>query len=62
MASPPQPDAGQNCAGVGDGLRRMFDDVVAAPVPSSLITLCDALESAFERACVRSSAPTATRR
>ncbi len=40
------PDA---AAAVGDGLRRMFDEVVAAPMPSSLIELCDALEDAFRR-------------
>ena len=34
---------------VGDGLRRMFDDVVAAPMPHSLVALCDALEDAFNR-------------
>lgn len=35
--------------GVGDGLRRMFDDVVAAPMPSTLLDLCEALEDAFHR-------------
>ena len=34
---------------VGDGLRRMFDDVLAAPMPRSLVELCDALEDAFGR-------------
>ena len=43
-----QPPAGVQDA-VGDGLRRMFDDVLAAPMPRSLIDLCDALEDAFSR-------------
>ena len=35
--------------GVGDELRRMFDDVVSSPMPQSMIDLCDALEDAFRR-------------
>ncbi len=46
---PPHPclQAPPASAAVGDGLRRLFDDVVAAPMPNSLIDLCDALDDAF---------------
>ncbi len=46
---PPPPQVVDAADPVGDGLRRMFGDVVAAPMPSSLIELCEALEDAFNR-------------
>ena len=39
--------------GVGDELRRMFDDVVSSPMPKSMLDLCEALEDAFRRGDLR---------
>lgn len=36
-------------AAVGDELRRMFDSLASDPMPDRLVSLCDALEDAFQR-------------
>jgi hypothetical protein len=45
-----EPDRAVTLEGaVGDGLRRMFDDLVSDPMPKGMVDLCDALEDAFRR-------------